>query len=203
MFYKYFLVFIFYSFIGFIIEFLRCLYLFKKKINRGFLIGPIIPIYGVSALILIYFSKYKDNFLFLSLLIIISICIVEYLTSFLMEKLFHARFWDYSNKKLNINGRVCLLNIFYFYIFSICAIYYLNDFILKLSIIIPNEIIIIIFILFLTDLFLSTIIIFSIRKQIKVIKKDNTEEISEIIKDILLKEKYPKKRLLKGFFYIK
>lgn len=83
----------------------------KSFVNRGFLNGPIIPIYGVGAtLIYISFWQVKSVYpvIFFGGMILASV--LEYFTSWIMEVLFHARWWDYSDKPLNIKGRVCLLS---------------------------------------------------------------------------------------------
>lgn len=109
-FYYLFYIFILYSIFGWIYE--CCLVSVQKKtfVNRGFLSGPIIPIYGCAAL-LIYITlwKYRDDFLLSFLVGVLLATVLEYITSWLMELLFHTRWWDYSNYRFNLNGRVCLL----------------------------------------------------------------------------------------------
>ena len=86
-----------YSIIGWVYESTICSIGHRKLINRGFLNGPYCPIYGTGAvLVLLFFAGALVT------------CSLEYLTSWLMEKLFHARWWDYSKRKFNIGGRVCL-----------------------------------------------------------------------------------------------
>ena len=112
---KYVVIFFFYSFLGFIYE---SIYSSIKKHgwqNRGFFYGPIIPIYGVGACIgtlLFYdlnipFLADKNIFIIFCVGYFGSI-VLEYTTSYVLEKIFHAIWWDYSNKFLNINGRICL-----------------------------------------------------------------------------------------------
>ena len=112
---RYFVWFIVYSFFGWIYESAYCTIKGHKWENRGFLYGPIVPIYGVGALLAsIVFSALPVNELqHASNLQIFIICflgsiVLEYSTSWLLEKLFHAYWWDYSNVFCNINGRVCL-----------------------------------------------------------------------------------------------
>lgn len=108
-FYNIFYIFILYSVFGWVYE--SCLVSIKKKalINRGFLTGPIIPIYGCGALLAyISFWDIRDK------IIVVFICgallatILEYITSLIMESIFHTRWWDYSEFWLNLKGRVCL-----------------------------------------------------------------------------------------------
>ena len=107
----YFLVFIIYSILGWIIETCFCSFKQRKLVNRGFLIGPYCPIYGLGAIIIILtLSKYSNNpFILLGMSFLIC-SFLEYFASWLMEKIFNARWWDYSNAKMNLEGRVCLKN---------------------------------------------------------------------------------------------
>ncbi len=117
---RYFVYFIIYSFIGWIYETCYCTINEKTWENRGFLYGPCIPLYGIGATVSqILFVDYPFGPLKNpSLITIFVVCafgsfILEYSTSYLLEKRFHARWWDYSDMPFNINGRVCLL-------FTIC-----------------------------------------------------------------------------------
>lgn len=97
------------AFIGWIYE--SCFVSVKehKLTNRGFLNGPVIPIYGgAGTAIMLATNPFKENYflVFLSGMIVASL--FEFITSWVMEKLFHAKWWDYSNWKPNIQGRVCL-----------------------------------------------------------------------------------------------
>lgn len=102
--------FAFYSFAGWCLE---VLYYFKNErrfVNRGFLHGPFCPIYGYGVLFLIIFlDNYKDNIFTLFFLACFFTTVLEYITGFMLEKLFKAKWWDYTDDPLNIHGRVCLL----------------------------------------------------------------------------------------------
>lgn len=102
---------IIYSFVGYIVETTFALINYNVLESRkSFLYGPFCGIYGVGAVILILSLKYfkKNNYtLFLGGFLVGSV--LEYIISFLGELLFDARWWDYSNRFLNINGRICLL----------------------------------------------------------------------------------------------
>ncbi len=79
-------------------------------VNRGFLNGPICPIYGVGVgLVVTLLKPYSDNILALYVGGAVLVTVVEYFTGLIMDKMFHHRWWDYSNKPLNIGGYVCLL----------------------------------------------------------------------------------------------
>ena len=80
----------------------------KRFVNRGFLIGPICPIYGYGVLLILLLVGNKGDILAVFLKSILICSLIEYFTSYFMEKLFKARWWDYSKRKFNLNGRVCL-----------------------------------------------------------------------------------------------
>lgn len=106
---KYFLYFIIYSFLGWFMEVCVSLWNKHKFINRGFLIGPYCPIYGWGCLaIILVVGKDTSDILGVFLKAILICSLLEYFTSYFMEKIYNVRWWDYSNKKFNINGRICL-----------------------------------------------------------------------------------------------
>jgi cardiolipin synthase len=109
-FYYIFYVFLLYGAIGWIYE--SSLVSFQKKslVNRGFLTGPIIPIYGCGALLLyLVFWDSRDNLIFVFIGSVILATLLEFITSLAMELIFHTRWWDYSKYRFNLNGRVCLM----------------------------------------------------------------------------------------------
>ncbi len=118
---KYVLLFFFYSAAGWCLESLYCSIGEKRFVNRGFLTGPLCPIYGTAALVLVIliYNPFKDNPLAVFILGIILCDIVEYVTSYLMEKLFSARWWDYTYEFMNIGGRICLKHTLYWGVISI------------------------------------------------------------------------------------
>ncbi len=118
---KYILLFFFYSAAGWCLESLYCSIGEKRFVNRGFLTGPMCPIYGTAALVLIIliYNPFQDNPLAVFVLGIILCDIVEYITSYVMEKLFSARWWDYTYEFLNIGGRICLKHTLYWGVISI------------------------------------------------------------------------------------
>ncbi len=107
--------FIVFSFGGWVYESIYCTARKGHWQNRGFLFGPICPIYGFGAMAVRLFSSAltkevgADIPLWqLFLIFMIGSAVLEYVTSWGMEKLFHSRWWDYSNMPLNLNGRICL-----------------------------------------------------------------------------------------------
>ncbi len=200
----YFILFIIYSFIGWCMEVIIKLVEKKKFVNRGFLIGPICPIYGCGCLLLILtLSKYKNNIFVLFGMAIFICSVLEYLTSYIMEKLFNARWWDYSTKRFNLNGRICASTMIPFGILGSLVVYIINPLITKLIYIISvkslNLISLILFVVFICDLIVSIIIMFGFKGTLKTIEKDGTEEISKKVKEILTKKSYLYKRLVEAF----
>ena len=130
-----FILFIIYSFIGWLIEVVYTYLHYHKLSNRGFLIGPICPIYGIGGLLLIVLlSKYINDPISIFLMSIVLFAILEYLVSFLMEKIFHARWWNYSDRKFNINGRVCLETIIPFGVLGLITMYFIHPFFYMLQV---------------------------------------------------------------------
>lgn len=102
------------SLIGFILEECYALMVFDGTlVKRGFLYGPICPIYGFGALILIVtndaISKKSDSLLIKVIVMTILFTIFEYVVSFVFEVIFGIRWWDYTNEFLNLHGRICLM----------------------------------------------------------------------------------------------
>ena len=121
---KIFLWLMIYSFFGWVYESILCSITSGSLVNRGFLNGPVCPVYGFGALVVILAFWWEPDIrvwnLFFSSMVLT--CTLEYLTSWAMEKLFHARWWDYSQYRFNINGRVCLLGAVAFGAFSVLLI---------------------------------------------------------------------------------
>lgn len=119
--------FVIYSFVGWICETVFCSIPAKRFINRGFLNGPFCPIYGFGAvLVLVFFTKYKNDIVTLFVMSTVVTSIVEYVTSYLLEKIFHLSLWDYSKRKANINGRVCLRNSLLFGVMSVLTVEFIH-----------------------------------------------------------------------------
>ena len=200
----YFVLFIIYSFMGWCMEMMVCYCASKKLVNRGFLIGPVCPIYGYGCLIItILLRRYLDDPIVLFVMAIVLCCILEYFTSYLMEKLFKARWWDYSDRKFNLNGRICLENAILFGVLGLLLSYVINPFVVKMLGFVPTIIFnicaLVLFVVFLVDNVISLKIISGFTKVAKTIKKDSTEEITKKVKEILVKQGYLYKRLVSAF----
>lgn len=182
----YFLYFIIYAFLGWMLEVICKLIELKKFVNRGFLVGPICPIYGFGVLGIIFLiGKDTGDMLSVFLKSILVCSILEYFTSYILEKLFKARWWDYSKRKYNINGRVCLETMVPFGLFGVVIIYFLHPLVVRFVNMFNSNIIIIfsviLFVLFIADLIFSYNVMSKIKKEIKNRKEDNTELIKQKI----------------------
>ena len=122
-----------YSVIGWVYESTICSIGQRKLINRGFLNGPYCPIYGTGAVLVLLVLGRIQNPVLLFFAGAVLTCSLEYLTSWLMEKLFHARWWDYSKRKFNIGGRVCLIGAVVFGAFSVVLILVLHPWVKSLT----------------------------------------------------------------------
>ncbi|HIY58168.1 MAG TPA: putative ABC transporter permease [Candidatus Tetragenococcus pullicola] len=114
------LTFFSYSFLGWVWETIYCSVKAKRFVYRGFLLGPITPIYGFGVSGVLYLIEpYQNNIGLLFVLATVLVTLLEYGTSFLLEKLFHARLWDYTQVPLNINGRIAIPISFFW---GICCV---------------------------------------------------------------------------------
>lgn len=202
----YFLLFMIYAVMGWCIEVIGKLIETKKFINRGFLIGPYCPIYGYGAILITFLlKKYTEDPIALFIMAILVCGVLEYLTSYFMEKIFKARWWDYSQRKFNINGRVCLNTIIPFGLLGLFIMYVTNPFFLQILGRLPEVWLNILFWTLLTiyvaDTIASTVVISYIKKALKFVGKelDNTEEITKKIKEVLTQKSALHRRLLKAY----
>lgn len=128
-----------YAFLGWIYESCYVSLNNKNWVNRGFLNGPIIPIYGAGAtLIYISFWQYREQYLLIFFGGMILATLLEYVTSLLMELIFHAKWWDYGHIKFNIHGRVCLSVSLFWGGLSLLMIEFIQPRIVKILDLIPK-----------------------------------------------------------------
>lgn len=138
---KYFVDFVIFSFMGWIYETIFCTIKNRKWANRGFLYGPICPIYGAGAIaceILVDFLNrpgvdFQYTWWQIFIVSFFGSIVLEYVTSWALEKLFHAYWWDYSDMPLNIKGRVCLPCSIGFGLAGILVVYVILPFTDKLT----------------------------------------------------------------------
>lgn len=174
--YEWLLIFYIYCFLGWIFESTIVTIEEKRFVNRGFLKGPMIPIYGTGATVILLFClPIKDNSILLIFFIgMISATILEYVTGYLMEKAFKIKYWDYSKVKFNIKGRVCLRSSIFWGILSVLLTLFINrpinNFILSLNSITLSIITIIISCIFVVDLVYSFCMVVHFNKTIAFIE---------------------------------
>lgn len=204
MFYSYCILFFIYSFLGWVMEVTLTLITDKKFVNRGFLLGPCCPIYGCGCILLnLLLHNYTNNILVLFILTMFTCSLLEYITSFLIEKIFKLRWWDYSQMKFNINGRICLETMTPFSILGVLAIKYATPFFItninKLSEKTILIISIILITLFIIDVIISLTIVFKLKFVSKNIKKDSTLDIKNAIKKFIKNDIYVYERIIESF----
>ena len=183
--FKFFFWFLIYSFLGWLYESILCSVQEKKIINRGFLNGPYCPIYGTGSMLFLLILGHENNPLLLFIFGALIACALEYATSFAMEKLFHSRWWDYSDKKFNFQGRICLVGAIVFGLFAVALILLIHPFLTSLTEKIP-PLILIIFTSVMLCAFISDILI-TIKGFIGLDAK--LKEFSELLHDP--EEKHP------------
>lgn len=206
---QYFLLFIIYSFAGWCMETILISIQNKRFVNRGFLLGPYCPIYGVGSIFIItILDKISfNNPVILFLVVVVACGILEYLTSWIMEVVFKARWWDYSNRKFNINGRVCLYNLIAFGVLGLAVKYVLQpffwDLINKLNYEQLKWITIGLAIIYISDTIISFIVIFGFRKVTKNVnaknKQDNTEQITKMVRELFSQKSFFHRRFINAY----
>lgn len=198
-----FLIFMIYSFAGWVMEVLISLIYRHKFINRGFLVGPIVPIWGTGALFVSFVLSGTENLFVIFCVSMVGGALIEYLASWIMEQLFRVRWWDYTKKPFNVNGRICLESIMAFGFFGILIIKFTNPFLLHLIGLMPPWLFYLIASLLLVwmifDIALSLWLIVGVRVTVGTVQKDATEEISNHVREILMDKGKLNRRLVKAF----
>ena len=203
---SYLLLFFTASFLGWCMEVICKLIQFGRFINRGFLIGPWCPIYGFgTVLITLLLSKFTDDPLAVFALAMLLCGTLEYLTSYIMEKAFHARWWDYSTKKFNLNGRVCADTLIPFGLLGLGLgmIYFIKPFFFRLyglmSETAMQAVCIALLIPFLTDTVISSFTLLRLRRHAASLDGDSTEAITRAVRSALSAQPVLIRRILRAF----
>ena len=138
---KWVLYFLIYSVGGYILEVIWCSIRQKKIVGRGFLFGPWCPIYGFGSILLLALTaSFRDNAILVYLTAMVGCSVIEYLTSYLLEKIFHTKLWDYTKSdKHNLNGRICMRNSFAFGFGGMVIVYALQPLVDSLVGALTNE----------------------------------------------------------------
>lgn len=205
-----FFFFMIYSFIGYLTEITCCSINNKKLIvNRGFCLGPYLPIYGSSSVIMnIFLAKYSKDIITLFVMSAFVCTLMEYMTSLILEKIFHARWWDYTEKKFNLSGRVCLENSCLFGLGGVFIVSILHPLLDGLVSMIPHNVLIILSIILFVIFMIDVIITVTTMCQVKIATtkftaKDATEEISRKVRNEIIKNKGLMLHMLNAFPKIK
>ena len=138
-----FLFFLLYSFIGWVCETIWCSVGSRKWVNRGFLNGPLCPVYGFGAMAVLYLLRpFTENLFTLFLAAMVITSVLEYFTGWLLERLFHLKLWDYTGYFCNINGRVCLRNSILFGLMGVALVWLIHPWLKDVLLLIPVSLLI-------------------------------------------------------------
>ena len=187
------LLFFAYAFLGWCIEVTLKYFQFHRFINRGFLTGPWLPIYGSGAALITIAVKGLSPLEFsvgTTFVISFILCgVIEYLTSFFLEKRFHARWWDYSQKPMNLHGRVWIGNLILFGLGGVLIIEVINPLLLRLSgcmsFRLRETLAIILSSIFTADYVMSHFVLKLVKTGVENSEADDTEAINKEIRLLL------------------
>lgn len=180
---------------------------FHRFVNRGFLIGPYCPIYGWGTVIvtvlvggLIGYEGTVSEIFFAGFVM----CgVLEYFTSWYMEKVFHARWWDYSQKPMNLHGRIWIGNLILFGLASVFIVCFVDpiyfSLISKVSPFWLHFFGVMIILIFATDYIASHVLMNVVKKEIDAQVGDNTEEITKRIHELLQNRNSLYRRIEKAY----
>lgn len=126
------LFFYIYCFFGWIIESTYVSVCTGNWVNRGFMRGPVIPIYGTGAIIILFaVIPFRTSPILVFILGTIAASVLEFVTGFVMERIYKVRYWDYSDKPFNLCGYICLFNSLCWGVLSILLIYLVHSWVEK------------------------------------------------------------------------
>lgn len=182
------LYFFVYGFLGWCTEVGYAAFKTHHFVNRGFLNGPICPIYGVGVTAVItVLTPYKSDIIVLYILSVVLVTVLEGLTGWAMDKIFHNKWWDYSDMPLNIGGYVCLLFSIVWGFTCLLIIYFVQPLIHRALTLIPTVVGIVLIVVFgiilIADLYVTASTIFKFNRRLASMEKIATEmhEISDQI----------------------
>ena len=187
------LLFFSYAFIGWCIEVTLKYFQFHRFINRGFLTGPWLPIYGSGAVLITIAVKGAaplESSIGTTFVLSLLLCgLLEYLTSYFLEKRFHARWWDYSQKPMNLHGRVWIGNLILFGLGGVLIVNLINPLLERISrhLSLPAQEVLALSLsaIFIADYVMSHFVLKLVKTEVEGSKADNTEEISKEVKLLL------------------
>lgn len=168
--------FIVYAFLGWCIEVIFQAVTQGKFINRGFLNGPVCPIYGFGMIILLYFlSPLTDNLILLFVSSILLTSTLEFITGFVLEKLFRKKWWDYTEMPFNIKGYICLSFSIMWGLAAVFIINIIHPFIFKFTSVFDNKfgniLLALLVIYFIIDFIMTLLGIIKINKRFRLLQE--------------------------------
>ena len=188
------LYFFVYGFLGWCTEVAFAAWKEHRFVNRGFLNGPICPVYGIGVTLVVHFlSPYRSNLIILYITSTILVTALEWLTGFILERVFHNKWWDYSNMPLNLNGYVCLLFSLIWGVACVLIVDFIHPVIHKLLLYIPVIVGVIILIRLgigmFADLYVTASGILKMNKRLAAMQEiaDELHEISDKIGENIYK----------------
>lgn len=183
-----------YGFLGWCTEVAFAAWKERKFVNRGFLNGPICPIYGFGVCSVVYLLKpFQSNFILLYISSVILVSALEWLTGFLLEKLFHHKWWDYSMMPFNLNGYICLLFSLIWGVFCVAIVSVIHPFIQKCVLHLPFTLTLIVLVILgiamFADLSITASEILRLNKRLDKMQEiaDELHEISDKIGENIYK----------------
>ena len=166
--------------------------------------GPWCPIYGFGAVFIsLLLSRHAEDPLAVFGLAILICGILEYSASYMLEKIFHARWWDYSTKKFNLNGRVCADTLLPFGLLGLLLVYAITPVMFSCFDLLSETMIQIICLslslLFLVDITISTTTLVKIRVHAGKLDGDSTEKITNEVRSVLAEKSALVRRMMRAF----
>ena len=166
--------------------------------------GPWCPIYGFGAVFIsLLLSRHAEDPLAVFGLAILICGILEYSASYMLEKIFHARWWDYSTKKFNLNGRVCADTLLPFGLLGLLLVYAITPVMFSCFDLLSKTMIQIICLslslLFLVDITISTTTLVKIRVHAGKLDGDSTEKITNEVRSVLAEKSALVRRMMRAF----
>ena len=181
------------AFLGWCMEVTGKYFVYHRFINRGMLTGPCLPIYGAGACIvtiIVGLVPGSESSMGTTFFIAFFACgFIEYMASYVMEKKFHARWWDYSTKPMNLNGRIWIGNLILFGIAGVVVCGYINPVLFgwydRISLTVREIICGVLVVLFISDYVMSHFVLKLVKVSVEQSEADNTEAISKEVRLIL------------------
>lgn len=203
------LIFLFFVFsvLGWIIEVSLKFIDFGRFVNRGFLIGPYCPIYGLGSVLIILvtqnFQEQEHSLAFVFLVSLLVCGLVEYLVSYFLEAHYHARWWDYSNRPMNLNGRIWVGNLVLFGLGGLAIDRVFKPWIMDGLALMPpvwkQGLALCIVLVMLVDLLMSYFVMKLVKVNVEGSKADNTQEIRQEMKILVTNKNILYRRFINAY----